>query len=128
MRFYQIAPLALWVGRCAASGSQLFHDKFQLNELPDMVSLADAKLKDVVLPDSLSDFTEWIGGIAEPQVFGLQPRQRQCVDAGYSVSDAVLQAAPVSPPAAVAATPKNAVQAAVTIHHHKSAAVVVQHV
>ncbi|KAF5236889.1 hypothetical protein FANTH_11062 [Fusarium anthophilum] len=40
-------------------------------------------MKDIVLPDSLSDFTEWIGGIAEPQAFGLQPRQRQCVDAGY---------------------------------------------
>ncbi|KAF5548692.1 hypothetical protein FMEXI_4695 [Fusarium mexicanum] len=122
MHFCQIAPLALWVGRGAASGSQLFHDTFQLNELPDMVSLADAKMKDIVLPDSLSDFTEWIGGIPEPQSFGLQPRQRQCVDAGYSVSDAVLKAAPVSPLAAVAATPKNAAQVAVTIHHHKSAA------
>ncbi|KAF5587805.1 transport protein [Fusarium subglutinans] len=122
MRFCQIAPLALWAGAGAASGSQLFHDTFQLNELPDMVSLADAKLKDIVLPDSLSDFTEWIGGIAEPRAFGLQPRQKQCVDAGYSVSDAVLKAAPVSPPAAVAATPKNAAPAAVTIHHHKSVA------
>ncbi|KAF4474666.1 hypothetical protein FAGAP_12771 [Fusarium agapanthi] len=83
MRFYLIAPLALWAGRGAASGNQLFHDTFQLNELPDMVSLSDAKLKDIVLPDSLSDFTEWIGGIAEPQAFGLQPRQKQCVDAGY---------------------------------------------
>ncbi|KAF5659226.1 platelet endothelial aggregation receptor 1 [Fusarium circinatum] len=97
MRFRQIAPLALWAGRGAASGSQLFHDTFQLNELPDMVSLSDAKMKDIVLPDSLSDFTEWIGGIAEPQAFGLQPRQRQCVDAGYctthaqAVSDAVLK-------------------------------------
>ncbi|KAF5575890.1 platelet endothelial aggregation receptor 1 [Fusarium pseudoanthophilum] len=83
MLFYQIAPLALWVGRGAASGHQLFHDKFQLDELPNMVSLADAKLKDIVLPDSLSDFTEWIGGIAEPQAFGLQPRQQQCANAGY---------------------------------------------
>ncbi|KAJ4066531.1 hypothetical protein NW763_003570 [Fusarium oxysporum] len=83
MRFYQIAPLGLWVGKGAASGSQLFHDTFQLNKLPDMVSLADAKLKDIVLPDSISEFTEWIGGIPEPQAFGLQPRQRQCVDAGY---------------------------------------------
>ncbi|KAF5969742.1 hypothetical protein FBULB1_10062 [Fusarium bulbicola] len=128
MRFCQIASLALWVSRGTASGSQLFHDTFQLNELPDMVSLSDAKMKDIVLPDSLSDFTEWIGGVAEPQAFGLQPRQRQCVDAGYctthaqAVSDAVLRAAPVSPPAAVGATPKNAAPAAVTIHHHKSAA------
>ncbi|CVK92048.1 uncharacterized protein FPRO_10084 [Fusarium proliferatum ET1] len=122
MRFSQIAPLALWVGQGSASGGQLFHDTFQLNELPNMVSLADAKMKDIVLPDSLSDFTEWIGGIAEPQAFGLQPRQRQCVDPGYSVSDVVPEAAPVSPPAAVAGTPKNAAQAAVTIHHHKSAA------
>ncbi|RKK32395.1 hypothetical protein BFJ66_g15383 [Fusarium oxysporum f. sp. cepae] len=83
MRFYQIASLGLWVGKGAASGSQLFHDTFQLNKLPDMVSLADAKLKDIVLPDSISEFTEWIGGIPEPQAFGLQPRQRQCVDAGY---------------------------------------------
>ncbi|EXK33548.1 hypothetical protein FOMG_10817 [Fusarium oxysporum f. sp. melonis 26406] len=83
MRFYQIASLGLWVGQGAASGSQLFHDTFQLNKLPDMVSLADAKLKDIVLPDSISEFTEWIGGIPEPQAFGLQPRQRQCVDAGY---------------------------------------------
>ncbi|KAF5650611.1 hypothetical protein F52700_328 [Fusarium sp. NRRL 52700] len=83
MRSYQIAPLALLAGRAAASGSQLFHDTFLLNELPDMVSLSDAKLKDIVLPDSLSDFTEWIGGIAEPQAFGLQPRQQRCADAGY---------------------------------------------
>ncbi|PNP79822.1 hypothetical protein FNYG_06915 [Fusarium nygamai] len=126
MRFYHIAPLALWVGRGAASGSQLFYDTFQLNELPDMVSLADAKLKDIVLPDSLSDFTEWIGGIAEPQAFGLQPRQQQCADAGYSVSDAVLQAAPVSPAAAVAATPKNVAQAGVMFRHRKLAVVVAQ--
>ncbi|KAF5625302.1 uncharacterized protein FTJAE_10020 [Fusarium tjaetaba] len=124
MLFYQIAPFALWVGRGAASGHQLFHDKFQLDELPNMVSLADAKLKDIVLPDSLSDFTEWIGGIAEPQAFGLQPRQQQCADAGYSVSDAVLKAAPVSQAVAVAATPKNAAQAGVIFHHRKLAAVV----
>ncbi|KAF5708193.1 hypothetical protein FMUND_10705 [Fusarium mundagurra] len=128
MRFYQIAPLTLWVGRGAASGSHLFHDKFQLDELPDMVSLADAKLKDIVLPDSLSDFTEWIGGIAEPQAFGLQPRQQQCVDAGYSVSDVVLQAAPVSRPAAVAATPKNVAQAGVMFRRRKPAVVVAQFV
>ncbi|KAF5627608.1 transporter [Fusarium sp. NRRL 25303] len=93
MRFSQIAPLALWVGKGAASGNQLFHDTFQLNELPNMVSLADAKMKDIVLPDSLSDFTEWIGGIAEPQAFGLQPRQRQCVDPGY-LEDAAAEARP----------------------------------
>jgi hypothetical protein len=88
MLFYQIAPLALWVSKGAASGSQLFHDTFQLNKLPDMVSLADAKLKDIVLPDSIADFTEWIGGNAEPQAFGLQPRQQQCVDAGYCMATA----------------------------------------
>ncbi|KAH7168306.1 hypothetical protein DER46DRAFT_679564 [Fusarium sp. MPI-SDFR-AT-0072] len=126
MLFYQTVTLALWVGRGAASGSQLFHDTFQLNKLPDMVSLADAKLKDIVLPDSLSDFTEWIGGIAEPQAFGLQPRQRQCVDAGYSVLDAVLKAAPAYPAAAVVVTPNSAAQADVTIHHRKFAAVVAQ--
>ncbi|KAF5980208.1 hypothetical protein FCOIX_4914 [Fusarium coicis] len=128
MLFYHIAPLSLWVGRGAASGHQLFHDKFQLDELPNMVPLADAKLKDIVLPDSLSDFTEWIGGIAEPQAFGLQPRQQQCADAGYSVSDAVLKAAPVSQAVAVAATPKNAAQAGVIFHHRKLAAVVAQFV
>ncbi|KAG7412447.1 hypothetical protein Forpe1208_v009488 [Fusarium oxysporum f. sp. rapae] len=132
MLFYQTVTLALWVGRGAASGSQLFHDTFQLNKLPDMVSLADAKLKDIVLPDSLSDFTEWIGGIAEPQAFGLQPRQRQCVDAGYcmihaqAVLDAVLKAAPAYPAAAVVVTPNSAAQADVTIHHRKFAAVVAQ--
>ncbi|KAG7411573.1 hypothetical protein NW756_010039 [Fusarium oxysporum] len=126
MRFYQIAPLGLWVGKGAASGSQLFHDTFQLNKLPDMVSLADAKLKDIVLPDSISEFTEWIGGIPEPQAFGLQPRQRQCVDAGYSVSDAVLKVAPASPAGAVEVMPNNAAQADVTIHHHRFVAVAAQ--
>ncbi|KAF4345830.1 platelet endothelial aggregation receptor 1 [Fusarium beomiforme] len=75
---YLFLPTIL-VGQTVAFGGETF----QLNMLPDMVSLADAKVNDIVLPESIADFTEWIKGSNELQAFGLRPRQRQCVDAGY---------------------------------------------
>ncbi|PCD32544.1 hypothetical protein AU210_008791 [Fusarium oxysporum f. sp. radicis-cucumerinum] len=116
MRFYQIASLGLWVGKGAASGSQLFHDTFQLNKLPDMVSLADAKLKDIVLPDSISEFTDPDNGSVSTQ---------DTIHA-QAVSDAVLKVAPASPAGAVEVMPNNAAQADVTIHHHRFVAVAAQ--
>ncbi|KAF9764198.1 hypothetical protein IL306_002872 [Fusarium sp. DS 682] len=98
-----------------------------------MVSLADAKVNDIFLPESIDNFTEWIGGGSELQSFGLHPRQRQCVNAGYcmihvqAVLDAVLRAAPASPMVAVEATRNNAARRDATTHRHKSAVAVAQH-
>ncbi|KAG5752277.1 hypothetical protein H9Q72_001630 [Fusarium xylarioides] len=94
MRFYQIAPLALWT--------------------PSLISQSGSEESQNHKPLGYSP--------------GKDNASTQVTTHAQAVSDAVLQAAPVSPPAAVAATPKNAVPAAVTIHHHKSAAVAAQHV
>ncbi|KAF4448674.1 hypothetical protein F53441_7927 [Fusarium austroafricanum] len=117
---YLVLPLALWAEQSVAFGGE----DFQLNTGLNMVSLSDAAVKDVLLPDSVANFTEWIGGNSELESFGLRPRQRQCVNIHVqTVLDVVLKAALVYPADAAEATPDSAVQANAMTHLHKSAAV-----
>lgn len=71
--------IALWVSKCVAFGGE----DFQLNKAPDMVSLSDAAARDILLPDTVANFTEWIGGSNELAASGLHPRQLQCANTGY---------------------------------------------
>jgi hypothetical protein len=75
----RILPLALWVQFALAFGS----DMLELKTGSEMIALSDAAMNDILLPDSVSNFTEWIGENNELQSFGLHARQRQCVDPGY---------------------------------------------
>jgi hypothetical protein len=61
-------------------------EDFQLNKGPDMVSLSDAAERDILLPDTVANFTEWIGGSSELAAFGLHPRQLECVNSGYCMA------------------------------------------
>lgn len=74
--------IALWVAKCVAFGGE----DFQLNKGPDMVSLSDAAARDILLPDTVANFTEWIGESNELAASGLRPRQLQCVNTGYCMS------------------------------------------
>ena len=49
----------------------------------EMVSLSDAAISEILLPDSVSNFTEMFEDNSQLQSFGLHARQRQCVDPGY---------------------------------------------
>ncbi|KAF4996968.1 hypothetical protein FGRMN_4186 [Fusarium graminum] len=73
-----IAPVVFCLKGCLAFG-----ESFQLNTGPDMVPLSEAVAKEILLPETVANFTEWIGSNKEFASFGLHPRQRQCVDAGY---------------------------------------------
>lgn len=74
-----ILSLALWKGSSASLGGEML----QLNIGQDMISLTDAVSKNVLLPDTVANFSQWIDANDPLQPLGLYPRQRQCVDAGY---------------------------------------------
>ncbi|KAG5664925.1 hypothetical protein KAF25_008659 [Fusarium avenaceum] len=111
--------IALWASKCVAFGGE----DFQLNKAPDMVSLSEAAARDILLPDTVANFTEWIGGSNELAAFGLRPRQLQCANTGYSVSAVVPEVAHAFLAAAALVTPDNADHLNVTSPLHKSAAV-----
>lgn len=75
----RILPLALWVKLAIAFGS----DMLELKTGSEMVSLSDAAMNDILLPDTVSNFTELFEDSNQLQSFGLHARQRQCVDPGY---------------------------------------------
>ncbi|CAG7558775.1 unnamed protein product [Fusarium equiseti] len=75
----RILPLALWVQLAIAFGS----DMLELKTGSEMVSLSDAAVNDILLPDTVSNFTELFEDNNQLQSFGLHARQRQCVDPGY---------------------------------------------
>ncbi|KAH6991563.1 hypothetical protein EDB82DRAFT_544509 [Fusarium venenatum] len=114
MFMFRILPLALWAVRSIAYSGEML----QFNTGPNMISMADAAAKNILIPDVASNFSEWIAGNSQIESFGLSPRQRQCVDPGYYV---VLKETHAFPAAAVAAMPNNAAQANATSHHPKSA-------
>ncbi|CEI59954.1 unnamed protein product [Fusarium venenatum] len=92
----------------------------QFNTGPNMISMADAAAKNILIPDVASNFSEWIAGNSQIESFGLSPRQRQCILV-QMVRDVVLKETHAFPAAAVAAMPNNAAQANATSHHPKSA-------
>ena len=75
----RILPLALWVQLAVAFGS----DMLELKTGSEMIPLSDAAMSEILLPDSVSNFTELFEDNNQLQSFGLHARQRQCVDPGY---------------------------------------------
>ncbi|RBR18131.1 uncharacterized protein FIESC28_06197 [Fusarium coffeatum] len=113
----RILPLALWVQLAIAFGS----DMLKLKTGSEMISLSDAAMSEILLPDSVSNFTELFEDNNQLQSYGLHARQRQCTPAPMAY-DAVPEATPASQAVAAVATPNNAAQANATIPLHKSAA------
>ena len=74
-----VIPLALWVQLAIAFGS----DMLELKTGSDLISLSDAAMSEILLPDSVSNLTEFFEDNSQLQSFGLHARQRQCVDPGY---------------------------------------------
>ncbi|KAH7186182.1 uncharacterized protein B0J16DRAFT_356217 [Fusarium flagelliforme] len=104
-----IMPLALWVQLTVAFGS----DMLELKTGSEMISLSDAAMNDILLPDTVSNFTEWIEDSNQMQSFGLHARQRQCP---------VPKARPASKAVVVVLVNPSAVLRHVTTLKHPSAA------
>ncbi|GKU09590.1 unnamed protein product [Fusarium langsethiae] len=96
----------------------------QFNTGPDMISMADAALNNILIPDVASNFSELIEGNNQMESLGLNPRQRQCIPV-QMVRGAVPKETPVFQAAAVAVMPNNVAQANATTHPPKSAAAAV---
>ncbi|KAJ4009479.1 hypothetical protein NW766_008596 [Fusarium irregulare] len=112
----RILPLTLWVQLTVAFGS----DMLELKTGSEMVSLSDAAMSEILLPDSVSNFTEISNHSAYTQDnVNALIRDTTHVLTAY---DAVREAIPASQADAAAATPNNAAQANATIHQPKSAA------